>query len=303
MNGRAIPGAYLFRLYVCDKEMSWHHRGKTHQPDWVVYVRDSEKFRLTNVIPERIIFLSRGITVLHFHLSLGLPSGPFLSCFPIKPWTLFIFPIRTTCFAHLIHHLITLIMCGEEHTSRSTLLHCFVRNSVVGTSTGYGLGGSRIVSPWRTGFCAPVQPSSGAHPAPYTIGTGSFPGVKRPGCGVKHPTPSSAEVKEREKLYFCPPSGSSWHVVGWTLTFYVLVLSPSFAQTSSPAPHSRRPSTYLLPLIRQTKIHTHTKQQQKSGGFFVMSLNPPLHWILKIFFGARSDNSMITTADLHTEPR
>ena len=30
---------------------------------WVVYVRDSEKFRLTNVIPERIIFVSRGITV------------------------------------------------------------------------------------------------------------------------------------------------------------------------------------------------------------------------------------------------
>jgi len=65
MNGRAIPGAYLFRLYVCDKEMSWpHHIGETHQPDWVLYVRDSEKFRLTNVIPERIIFVSRGITVL-----------------------------------------------------------------------------------------------------------------------------------------------------------------------------------------------------------------------------------------------
>ena len=64
MNGRAIPGAYLFRLYVCDKEMSWpHHIGETHQPDWVVYVRDSEKFRLTNVIPELIIFVSRGITV------------------------------------------------------------------------------------------------------------------------------------------------------------------------------------------------------------------------------------------------
>ena len=67
MNGRAIPGAYLFRLYVCDKEMSSsHHIGETHQPDWVVYVRDSKKFRLTNVIPERIIFVSRGITVLHF---------------------------------------------------------------------------------------------------------------------------------------------------------------------------------------------------------------------------------------------
>jgi hypothetical protein len=45
MNGRAIPGAYLFRLYVCDKEMSWpHHIRETHQPDWVVYVRDSEKW-------------------------------------------------------------------------------------------------------------------------------------------------------------------------------------------------------------------------------------------------------------------
>ena len=31
MNGRAIPGAYLFRLYVCDKEMSWpHHIGGRH---------------------------------------------------------------------------------------------------------------------------------------------------------------------------------------------------------------------------------------------------------------------------------
>jgi len=40
MNGRAIPGAYLFRLYVCDKEMSWpHHIGETRQPEWVVYVR------------------------------------------------------------------------------------------------------------------------------------------------------------------------------------------------------------------------------------------------------------------------
>jgi len=40
MNGRAIPEAYLFRLYVCDKEMSRpHHIGETHQSEWVVYVR------------------------------------------------------------------------------------------------------------------------------------------------------------------------------------------------------------------------------------------------------------------------
>ena len=66
MNGRAIPGAYLFRLCVCDKEMSWpHHIGETHQPDWVVYVSietyGKSRFRLTKM--ERIIFVSRGITV------------------------------------------------------------------------------------------------------------------------------------------------------------------------------------------------------------------------------------------------
>jgi hypothetical protein len=36
MNGRAIPGAYLFRLYVCDKEMSWpHHIGRLKTSVWI----------------------------------------------------------------------------------------------------------------------------------------------------------------------------------------------------------------------------------------------------------------------------
>jgi hypothetical protein len=33
------------------------------------------------------------------------------------------------------------------------------------------------------------------------MGTGSFPGVKRQGCDVDHPPPSSAEVKEKAELY------------------------------------------------------------------------------------------------------
>ena len=52
---------------------------------------------------------------------------------------------------------------------------------------------------------APVQTAPGAHPASYTMGTGSFPGVKRPGRGVDHPPSSSSEVKERVKLYISPP--------------------------------------------------------------------------------------------------
>ena len=47
----------------------------------------------------------------------------------------------------------------------------------------------------------------------------SFPGVKRPGHGVNHPPPSSAEVKERAELHLYSPSGPSWPVIGRTLPF------------------------------------------------------------------------------------
>jgi hypothetical protein len=50
-------------------------------------------------------------------------------------------------------------------------------------------------------FFTPVQTGSGDHPTSCTIGTKLFHGVKRPGRGVIHPTPSSAEVKERVELY------------------------------------------------------------------------------------------------------
>jgi len=41
-----------------------------------------------------------------------------------------------------------------------------------------------------------------AHQASYAVGIGLFPEIKRPGRGVNHPPPSSAEVKERVELYF-----------------------------------------------------------------------------------------------------
>jgi hypothetical protein len=43
--------------------------------------------------------------------------------------------------------------------------------------------GDRI--PVKTRFSAPVQTDRVAHPASYTMGTASFPGLKRPGRGVK----------------------------------------------------------------------------------------------------------------------
>ena len=67
-------------------------------------------------------------------------------------------------------------------------------------------------------FSAPVQTGPGAHPASYTMGTGSFAEVKQPGLGTDHLPQSSAEVKERVELYLYSPSGPSWPVLGWTLT-------------------------------------------------------------------------------------
>ena len=63
-------------------------------------------------------------------------------------------------------------------------------------------------------FSGPVQTGRGAHPAYYIMGTGSFPGGKRPGRGVNHPGPSTVEVKESVELYLSCPSGPSWPVLG-----------------------------------------------------------------------------------------
>ena len=66
-------------------------------------------------------------------------------------------------------------------------------------------------------FSAPVQTGPEAHPAYFTMGTGSFPGIKRPGRGVDHPPQSSAKGKERIELHIYSPSEPSWPVLGWTL--------------------------------------------------------------------------------------
>jgi hypothetical protein len=54
------------------------------------------------------------------------------------------------------------------------------------------------------------------------MGTGSFPGVKRPGRAVHHPPPYSAEVKERLELYLYSTSGRSWAFIGRTLVLALL---------------------------------------------------------------------------------
>ena len=66
-----------------------------------------------------------------------------------------------------------------------------------------------LMSRWREGarFSVPVQTGPEAHPASYTMGTGSFPGLKRSRRGVDHTPPSSAEVKERVEVNLYSSSG------------------------------------------------------------------------------------------------
>ena len=73
-----------------------------------------------------------------------------------------------------------------------------------------------IESRWVRDFPHPSRPALGPTQPPI-MGTGSFTGVKSPGRGADHPPPSSAEVEEREELYTCPASGSSWPVIGRAL--------------------------------------------------------------------------------------
>jgi len=73
--------------------------------------------------------------------------------------------------------------------------------------------GTQIATWWT------VRGSNPGSPSPRTMGTGSFPWVKRPGRGVDHPPPSRAEVKETVKLYLNSPFGSTWPVLRWTLPY------------------------------------------------------------------------------------
>jgi len=78
-----------------------------------------------------------------------------------------------------------------EYSGRSVTLSTHHSSAVVNDwycntlSRKSGWSGDRIPVGMR--FSAPVQTSPGAHLASFTIGTGSFPGVKWPGRRVDNP--------------------------------------------------------------------------------------------------------------------
>jgi len=53
-------------------------------------------------------------------------------------------------------------------------------------------------------FSAPVQTGPEAHPASNTMGTGTFPGIKRPGRGVDHPPHLAPRLRKSSAIPLLP---------------------------------------------------------------------------------------------------
>jgi hypothetical protein len=96
----------------------------------------------------------------------------------------------------------------QSHATQVYLInwpsHVWGRDSSVGIATGYGLDGSGMESRWGARFLAHVQTGRRAHPASCTMGTVSFPGVKRPGRDANHP-PLLAPRSGKSKTIPLPP--------------------------------------------------------------------------------------------------
>ena len=124
-------------------------------------------------------------------------------------------------YSVVTHHKCMILLQRVKGSERDR--PCFWFLSRYSDSLRAGRSGDRIPVGGER-FSTHIQTGPGAHPVSYTMGTGSFPGVKRLRRGVDHPPPCSIEVKERVELYLYP-SGPPWPVIGWPLPFLSLYRS------------------------------------------------------------------------------
>ena len=144
------------------------------------------------------------------------------------------------------------------------------RDSSVGIATRYGLDGPGIESRWGRDFPHPARSVLGPTQPPIQKGAGSFLGVKRPGCGVEHPPPSKADVKETVELYLYSPSRLfvACSKVNFTFNVYKCSCKHCYVNDmyhmiyitqlckyhklhtgSAPKPHPLRPGRHILVLV------------------------------------------------------
>ena len=139
-----------------------------------------------------------------------------------------------------------------------------------------GRAGDRIPVGVRTS--APVYTGPGAHPAAYTMGTRSFPGVQRPRRGVDNTPPSSAEVKERVQLHFYSTLGirglfySKLYLLPFLTTAYITV------QLSVNRLASKAPIQQGTPQIFLTTLTLFTAPGRKLWRIAIRTLYVPSAW-------------------------
>jgi hypothetical protein len=106
------------------------------------------------------------------------------------------------------------------------------------------------------------------------MGTGSFPGVKRPGRGVDNPLPSSTEVKERVELYLYSPFGTSWAVMGWTLCIQLWIQNCIFPPIVKAVPLQAWSGPEAS---RKLRFPDYMTTAHDGGGVVSLTHRPPLH--------------------------
>jgi len=145
-------------------------------------------------------------------------------------------------------------------------------DSSVGIATHYGVDGPGIESRWGGGEIFRTRPDQPWGP-PSLLYNGyrvSFPGVKRPGRGVDHPPPSSAEVKERVELYLYTPFGPSWPVLGWTLPLPLPLWIPTYNWNLTSYFHTRRRKHLVTSTNTLLSVFSIDEDSEYQMRYFVM---------------------------------
>jgi hypothetical protein len=160
---------------------------------------------------------------------------------------------HSSCYTLYIYIYICVCVCVCV-----CVLWAGIHQSVLRLATGWTVRRSNPIGGGAI-FSAPVQTGPRVHPTSYTMVTGSFFGIKRPGRGADHLHPPNAEVEGRVQLPIYSPSGPSWPVLGRTLPLplyiykYIYIIAQQYSSATFASSHfdsrmenSTRVSSVLL---------------------------------------------------------